>query len=92
MKPAKSVLVNVTSPIELKIRESEEIIKEILAEQLKISEFSWNKGLNYRDFILAVWRTLLKQDITKERANKVKILVGEEDALKLISEQIKIEI
>lgn len=72
--------------------ESEIIIKDILNEQLEMQKFAWNKGLNYRDFILAVWRTLLRQDNTKERANKVKLLVGEENALKLISEQIKIEI
>ena len=77
---------------ELKIIESINIIKELLNEQLEMNEFSWNKGLNYRDFILAVWRTLLKQDSTKERANEIKLLIGEEDALKLISDQIKIEI
>jgi len=92
LEPAKDTMLNVISPVELKIRESEKIVKEILAEQLEMNEFSWNNGLNYRDFILAVWRTLLKQDNTKERANKIKKLIGEEDALKLISDQIKIEI
>jgi hypothetical protein len=57
-----------------------------------MNQFSWNNGLNYRDFILAVWRTLLKQVNTKERALTVKKLIGEEDVLKLISDQIKIEI
>ena len=92
VEPAKNTMINVISPVELKIRESEAIIKEILSEQLEMNQFSWNNGLNYRDFILAVWRTLLKQANTKERANKVKSLIGEEDALKLISDQIKIEI
>lgn len=92
LEPAKDNMISIISPMELKIRESENIIKEILTEQLEMNEFAWNNGLNYRDFILAVWRTLLKQNNTKERANKVKLLIGEEDTLKLISDQIKIEI
>ena len=92
VEPAKSTMLNVISPVELKIREAEVIIKDILNEQLEMNQFSWNNGLNYRDFILAVWRTLLKQVNTKERALTVKKLIGEEDVLKLISDQIKIEI
>jgi len=80
------------STVDIKRSESKAIVREILNEQLQMNQFSWNHGLNYRDFILAVWRTLLKQDNTKTRAYKVKNLVGEEDALKLISDQIKIEI
>ncbi len=92
VEPAKDTMINVISPVELKIREAEKIIKDLLEEQLEMHQFSWNHGLNYRDFILAVWRTLLKQENTKELAHKVKTLVGEEDALNLISNQIKIEI
>ncbi len=92
IKPAESTLMNVNSPVELEIIQAKTIIKEVLEEQLEMNKFSWNKGLNYRDFILAVWRTLLRQENTQEKAYKVKIMVGEEGALKLISEQIKIEI
>jgi len=90
VEPVKDTMINVITPVELRIRDCEGIIKELLSEQLELNLYSWNNGLNYRDFILAVWRTLLKQENTKERAHKVKALVGEEDVLKLISDQIKI--
>jgi len=92
VEPAKDTMLNVISPIELQIREAEGIVKDILDEQLEIHRLSWRHAPNYRDFILAVWRTLLKQENTKERANKVKNLIGEDDVLELISNHIKIEI
>jgi len=90
VEPIKDTMINAISPLELRIRDCESIIKELLAEQLELNLYSWNNGLNYRDFIQAVWRTLLKQENTKERAKKVKELIGEDDVLKLISDQIKI--
>lgn len=90
IEPAKKTMMNVISPVEEKIRECEHIVKELLDEQLELNLYSWNQGLNYRDFILAVWRTLLKQESTKDRAHDIKALLGEEDILKLISNQIKL--
>lgn len=90
IEPAKETMINLITPVEEKIRTCETIIKELLNEQLELHHYSWNHGLDYRDFILAVWRTFLKQDTTKERARKVKSLLAQEDILKLISDQIKL--
>lgn len=92
VEPAKNTMINAISPVELKIRKAENIIKDILSQQLEMNQFSWNNGLNYRDFILAVWRTLLKQENTREKALEAEKLIGEDDVLELISNQINIEI
>ena len=84
-------MINIIPPLEQNTNKAQGIIKTLLTEPLNMNQFSWQKGLNYRDFILAVWRTLLKQENTKLKANLVNELIGQEKALKLISDQINIE-
>lgn len=65
--------------------ESETLIKRMLSSK----DFNYNKGLNYREYILAVWRTLLFDNSTSAHARKVLSLISEAEALELISKHLK---
>ena len=68
-----------------KIMQSEVLVNRMLT----FKKFHWNEGLNYRDYILAVWRTLLNGPNTQADAKMVLELIGEDDTLKLISSKLK---
>lgn len=85
VNPIKETLLSLIEPMSNKINESEVLINRML----KFKEFTWNEGLNYRDYIHAVWRTLLTEQNTQEDAKMVLNLVGKDDALKLISYRLK---
>jgi len=85
-------MIDFISPLEPNTSKAKGIIKTLLTEPLYMNQFSWQNGLDYRDFILAVWRTLLKQENTKQKASLVNDLIGQEKALKLISDQINIAV
>lgn len=87
MEPTKKAVLNMIKPINQKIDESNVIIKGMLSQK----NFHYNNGLNYRDYILAVWRTLLNENTTKIEAKKLQKLMHEEDILELISKHLKQE-
>ena len=68
-----------------KIDQSERLINRMLS----IKNFNYNRGIDYHEYVLAVWRTLLKDNSTSHLANKVKNLVDEEQILELISKRIQ---
>lgn len=85
MNPLRETILKIIDPVSNKIEESERIINNMLSYK----NFRWNEGLNYRDYILAVWRTLLNDRQTQIDAKTVLKLIGEDDALKLISNKLK---
>ena len=85
INPLRETILKIIDPVSNKIEQSESIINNMLS----IKDFKWNEGLNYRDYILAVWRTLLNENNTQADAKMVLKLIGEDDALKLISNKLK---
>lgn len=85
MEPTKTTLIKIIEPVSKKIEQSESIVKRMLLKK----DFHWNEGLNYRDYILAVWRTLQNEDLTKDDVKKVLNLVSEDDVLLLISKYLR---
>lgn len=85
IEPLKKTVINLLEPVSDKINKSEILVDRMLT----CEKFNWNIGLNYRDYILAVWRTLLRENSTKVDAKKVLNLIGEEDALKILANKLK---
>ncbi len=85
INPLKETILKIIDPVSDKIKESEIIVNRMLS----FKNFNWNEGLNYRDYILAVWRTLLNEHKTQVDAERVLKLIGEDDALKLIANRLK---
>ncbi len=85
INPLKETILKLIEPVSDKIKESEIIVNRMLSYK----KFNWNEGLNYRDYILAVWRTLLNEESTREDAKMVLNLIGEDDALILIASKLK---
>ncbi len=85
VSPIKETILNIIEPVSNKINESEVLINRMLSSK----KFNWNEGLNYREYITAVWRTLLNEHNTQADAKMVEKLIGEDDALKLIANKLK---
>ena len=85
INPLKETITKIIEPVSNKLKQSKIIVNRMLSSK----RFNWNEGLNYRDYILAVWRTLLTEHNTQADANTLLKLVGEEDALKLIASKLK---
>ena len=56
---------------------------------LNSKEFTWIEGLNYRDYIIAVWRTLQNDDATKSTAQIISKNMDEAEILNIISKNLK---
>lgn len=63
--------------------------KRLINRMLSIKNFNYNSGIDYHEYVSAVWRTLLKDNSTSDLANKVKNLVDEEQILELISKRLQ---
>jgi len=50
----------------------------------------WNDGLNYTEFIRALWRLFLNHDIFKDGTQNILSKLSEEDAMQLLSDEIDI--
>ncbi|EDP95944.1 hypothetical protein U8527_13655 [Kordia algicida OT-1] len=50
----------------------------------------WNDGLNYTEFIRALWRLFLHHDSFKEGTQDILGKLSEEDAIQLLSDEIDI--
>ena len=50
----------------------------------------WNDGLNYTEFIRALWRLFLYHDKFKEGTRDILGKLTEEDAMQLLSDEIDI--
>ena len=85
INPLKETITKIIEPVSNKLKQSKIIVNRMLSAK----RFNWNEGLNYRDYILAVWRTLLTEHNTQADANTLLKLVGEDDALKLIASKLK---
>lgn len=50
----------------------------------------WNDGLNYTEFIRALWRLFLNHDNFKDGTQNILSKLSEEDAMQLLSDEIDI--
>ncbi|WP_430408743.1 hypothetical protein [Kordia sp.] len=76
------------------------IDKNIIASRLIIQShidkafsekfIQWNDGLNYTEFIRALWRLFLNHDNFKDGTQNILSKLTEEDAMQLLSDEIDI--
>lgn len=84
IEPTKLTVMRILAPMNQKIKECESLVKRML----EIKDFNYNNGIDYKYYIIAVWRTLLNDNTTSTHAEKVLNLIGEDGALQLISKNI----
>ncbi|UNY98267.1 hypothetical protein MQE36_14390 [Zhouia spongiae] len=85
---ATQTLNNVMKPLEDRIQESQIIIKMLVNKAYDSNMIQWNDGLNFPDFIHALWRLFLKHDSFKEQTNMVLDRITETDALQLLAREV----
>lgn len=87
---AKKTIDNVMKPLERKIQESQIIIRSLLHKAYDSNMIQWNDGLNFPDFIHALWRLFLKHENFKESTKNVLERIPEADALQILAREVNL--
>ena len=66
------------------------IIQSHIAKAFTEKYIQWNDGLNYTEFIQALWRLFLNHDSFKKGTQDILGKLSEEDAKQLLSDEIDI--
>jgi hypothetical protein len=66
------------------------IIKSHIDKAFAEKYIQWNDGLNYTEFIRALWRLFLNHDSFKDGTQAILGKLSEEDAMQLLSDEIDI--
>lgn len=66
------------------------IIQSHIDKAFTEKHIQWNDGLNYTEFIRALWRLFLNHDSFKEGTQDILGKLTEEDAMQLLSDEIDI--
>ncbi|SFS56615.1 hypothetical protein SAMN04487906_0920 [Zhouia amylolytica] len=85
---ANQTLNNVMKPLEDRIQESQIIIKMLVNKAYDSNMIQWNDGLNFPDFIHALWRLFLKHENFKQQTLLVLDRITEDDALQLLAKEV----
>jgi len=72
------------------INASRIIIKSHIDKAFAEKYIQWNDGLNYTEFIQALWRLFLNHDSFKEGTQDILGKLTEGDAMQLLSDEIDI--
>ena len=66
------------------------IIKSHIDKAFTEKFIQWNDGLNYTEFIRALWRLFCNHDNFKDGTQDILTKLSEEDAMQLLSDEIDI--
>lgn len=66
------------------------IFQSHIASAMQQKIIQWNDGLNYTDFIQALWRVFKYHEDFKSDTEKVLRSLSEEDAIALLADQIDV--
>ncbi|WP_420573775.1 hypothetical protein [Kordia sp.] len=69
---------------------SRAIIQSHIDKAFSEKFIQWNDGLNYTEFIRALWRLFLNHESFKEGTQDILGKLTEEDAMQLLSDEIDI--
>ncbi len=63
-------------------------IKKLLEKAYEEKLIMWNDGLQFNEFIAALWRTFLKNESFKNDAARIQKALGESSSLELLASEI----
>jgi hypothetical protein len=69
---------------------SRDILQSHIDKAFSEKFIQWNDGLDYTEFIRALWRLFLNHDTFKQGTQDVLTKLSEEDAMQLLSDEIDI--
>jgi len=67
-----------------------QIFQSHIATAMRKKIIQWNDGLNYTDFIQALWRVFKFHEDFKADTEKILHILTEEDAIALLADQIDV--
>ncbi len=76
--------------VDKNINASRVIIQSHIDKAFTEKFIQWNDGLNYTEFIRALWRLFLNHDNFKDGTQNILSKLSEEDAMQLLSDEIDI--
>ncbi|WP_224483033.1 hypothetical protein [Robertkochia aurantiaca] len=85
--PVTKTLEDVMKPIEKSLEEIHQTIRELLIEANERGDAKWNNGLDFSEFIHALWRHFIYKDPYKQRALPILQVISENDALEILASE-----
>jgi hypothetical protein len=76
--------------IDRNMNASRVIIQSHIDKAFTEKHIQWNDGLDYTEFIRALWRLFLNHDTFKLGTQNILTKLSEEDAMQLLSDEIDI--
>jgi len=76
--------------IDKNIDDSRVILQSHIDKAFTEKFIQWNDGLNYTEFVRALWRLFLNHDSFKDGTQVILEKLSEEDAMQLLSDEIDI--
>ena len=76
--------------IDKNIDDSRAILQSHIDKAFTEKFIQWNDGLNYTEFVRALWRLFLNHESFKEETQAILGKLTEEDAMQLLSDEIDI--
>ncbi|UOB17710.1 hypothetical protein [Abyssalbus ytuae] len=64
------------------------LIRNLIQKAKDSNLAQWNEGLNFAEFVHALWRLFLRHDSFKNSANKILNQVSENYAIEMLAEEI----
>ena len=74
----------------MKLNEHREEVKKLLEKAYEQKLIAWNDGLEFNEFIAALWRTFLKNETFKNDAERIQEALGEAKSMELLASEIDI--
>ncbi len=74
---------------EKNIIETRELIKNLVQKAKDSNLIQWNDGLNFSDFIHALWQLLKTHENFKGGSTKILSIVSENKAIEVLAQEIK---
>ena len=70
--------------------EVRELIKQLISKASDSNLIQWNDGLNFAEFIHAIWRLFLNHDSFKQSAEKILKKIPESSAIEILAQEINV--
>lgn len=71
------------------IKETRELIKNLVQKAKDSNLIEWNDGLNFSDFVHALWHLFNSHEYFKDGTSKILSIVTESIAIEILSQEIK---
>jgi hypothetical protein len=84
----QSTVMMVLKPHEIKLNESRDILKQLLGIVQQTGVIKYHFGDDFQNFINEIWKIFVTHEQLKPSALKIVSMISQEDALRIIAEEI----